>query len=292
MEAGKQVLTERELVAAAERQAAAEAAAKAKAEADRVAAEAAAKEAEAAASGRSRGSGRGARRGGSSAERGGEPVTEIPAALVKQLRDMTGAGMMECKRALVETEGDLDAAVTLLREKGLAAASKRAGRETNEGEVKAHVNGSRGAVVAVGCETEPVSGNEEFLAYVQHVLDLVEVEGPDAAAKLDEERIQLVAKLGENIEVRGAARMEAGDGEVVSAYVHPPANKLGVLLRLRGSEELARMLAMHIAASRPEYLTRDEVSHRRDRARAARSTRSCPRWSRSRRTSVGRSSTG
>ncbi len=139
-------------------------------------------------------------------------MTEIPAALVKQLRDMTGAGMMECKRALVETEGDLDAAVTLLREKGLAAASKRAGRETNEGEVKAHVNGSRGAIVAVGCETEPVSGNEEFLAYVQHVLDLVEVEGPDAAAKLEEERVQLVAKLGENIEVRGAARMEAGDG--------------------------------------------------------------------------------
>ncbi len=131
------------------------------------------------------------------------------------------------------------------------------------------MNGSRGAVVAVGCETEPVSGNEEFLAYVQHVLDLVEVEGPDAAAKLDEERIQLVAKLGENIEVRGAARMEAGDGEVVSAYVHPPANKLGVLLRLRGSEELARMLAMHIAASRPEFLTRDEVSSgRRSSARS------------------------
>ncbi len=187
-------------------------------------------------------------------------MTAIPATLVKELRDMTGAGMMECKRALVETDGDLDTAVTLLREKGLAAASKRAGRETNEGEVQAHVRNGRGAIVAVGCETEPVSGNEEFLAYVQHVLDVVEVEGPDAAAQLDEERIQLVAKLGENIEVRGAAHMEAADGEVISAYVHPPAKKLGVLLRLRGSEELARMVAMHIAAARPEFLTRDEVS--------------------------------
>ena len=162
VEAGKQVLTERELVAAAERQAAAEVGREGEGrgrQGRRGSGCRGSGRAAAAAGSRGRGSGRGARGGGGSgAERGGEPVTEIPAALVKQLRDMTGAGMMECKRALVETEGDLEAAVTLLREKGLAAAAKRAGRETNEGEVKAHVNGSRGAIVAVGCETEPVSG--------------------------------------------------------------------------------------------------------------------------------------
>jgi elongation factor Ts len=186
-------------------------------------------------------------------------VTEIPAALVKELRDLTDAGMMDCKRALVETEGNLEEAQKLLREKGLAAAGKRAGRETKEGKVRAHIKGSRGAIVAVGCETEPVSNNEEFLAYVQHVLDVVEVEGPDAAELLDEERIQLVAKLGENIELRGAARMEAGEGEVLAAYIHPPAQKIGVLVRLRGDEALGKMVAMHIAADGTEYLTRDEV---------------------------------
>jgi elongation factor Ts len=186
-------------------------------------------------------------------------VTEIPAALVKELRDLTGAGMMDCKRALVETEGNLEEAQKLLREKGLAAAGKRAGRETKEGKVRAHIKGNRGAIVAVGCETEPVSNNEEFLAYVQHVLDVVEVEGPDAAEKLEDERIALVAKLGENIELRGAARMEAGDGEVLAAYIHPPAQKIGVLVRLRGDEALGKMVAMHTAAAGTEYLTRDEV---------------------------------
>jgi elongation factor Ts len=184
----------------------------------------------------------------------------VPASLVKELRDLTGAGMMDCKRALVETDGDLEEARRILREKGLAAASKREGRETNEGKVLTRVGDGRGAIVAVGCETEPVSKNEEFLAYVQHVLDVVEAEGPEAAERLDEERIELVAKLGENIELRGAARMEVADGEVVADYVHPPARKLGVLVRTTGDEELARMVAMHIAAARPEYLTRDEIS--------------------------------
>lgn len=186
-------------------------------------------------------------------------MTDVPAALVKELRDSTGAGMMDCKRALVETGGDLDEARRILREKGLAAAGKRAGRETNEGKVKAHTKDSRGAIVAVGCETEPVSGNEEFLAYVQHVLDVVEVEGPEAAETLDGERVELVAKLGENIELRGAARLETSDGEMLAAYIHPPAQKIGALVRMRGEEQLAKMVAMHIAAARPEYLTREEV---------------------------------
>jgi elongation factor Ts len=186
-------------------------------------------------------------------------TTEIPAALVKELRDLTGAGMMDCKRALVETGGDLEAARQLLREKGLAAAGKRADRETSEGQVVSRVKGAQGALVAVGCETEPVSGNEEFLDFAQHVLDLVWTEGAGAAEALDEERVELVAKLGENIAVVGAERYEAVDGEVVADYIHPPARKIGVLVHAKATPELARMVAMHIAAARPAYLSRDEI---------------------------------
>jgi elongation factor Ts len=186
-------------------------------------------------------------------------VTEISAALVKELRDLTGAGMMDCKRALVETGGDLEKARVLLREKGLAEAGKRSGRETREGTVLAHVHDARGAIVAVGCETEPVSNNDEFLGFARHLLDLVELEGPEAAEKLEEERVELVAKLGENIVVQGAERYEGENGEVVASYIHPPAHKIGVLVRASASPELARMIAMHIAASRPAYVSRDEV---------------------------------
>ena len=189
-------------------------------------------------------------------------MTEIPAALVKELRDMTGAGMMDSKRALVETGGDLEAARQLLREKGLAQAGKRADRPTTEGTVLARVDNGRGALVAVGCETEPVAGNEEFLAFAQHLLDVVLVEGPEAADGLEEERVELVAKLGENVVVVGAERYEVENGEVAADYIHPPARKIGVLVRAKASPELARMLAMHIAAARPQYLTRDEIPER------------------------------
>lgn len=184
--------------------------------------------------------------------------TQIPAVQVKELRDLTGAGMMDAKRALVETNGDLDAARQLLREQGLASAGKRAGRETSEGTVLARVDGSRGAIIAVGCETEPVSGNEEFLAFAQHLLDVVWAEGSDAADGLEDERVELVAKLGENVAVVGAERYDAAD-EVVADYIHPPARKIGVLVHAKATSELARMLAMHIAAARPQYLTRDEI---------------------------------
>ena len=187
-------------------------------------------------------------------------MTEIPAALVKQLRDRTGAGMMDCKRALVEANGDLEAATRLLREQGLAEAGKRAGRETSEGTVVSRVEPERGAMVAVGCETEPVSNNEEFLGFAQRLLDSVSAEGPEAAGQLEDERVELVAKLGENIVVQGAERYEASNGEVVADYVHPPAGKIGVLVLASGaSPELARMVAMHVAAARPAYVGRDEV---------------------------------
>jgi elongation factor Ts len=187
-------------------------------------------------------------------------MTTIPANLVKELREQTGAGMMDCKRALQEADGDLEAAKRLLRERGLAQAGKRAGRETTEGVVLARVEKARGAMVAVGCETEPVSKNEEFRAFAEQILQLVDREGPDAVEQLEGERVELVAKLGENVVVRGAARFEARDGEVLAAYVHPPANKIGVLVRAKGgSQEATRRVAMHIAAARPQFATRDEV---------------------------------
>jgi elongation factor Ts len=189
-------------------------------------------------------------------------MTAISAALVKELRDQTGAGMMDCKRALQETGGDMEAAKKLLRERGMAAAGKRAGRTTTEGKVGYRVGGrgSRGTIVAVGCETEPVANNEEFLAYAERVLEAVEAEGPGAEEKLDAERVELVAKIGENISVVGAARFEAVDGGVVEGYAHPPANKLGTLVHVRGgSAELPRRLAMHIAAQAPQWIGRDDV---------------------------------
>src|SRR5262245_9821112 len=116
-------------------------------------------------------------------------MAEISAALVKELRDQTGAGMMDCKRALVETDGDLEAARKLLREKGMAQAAKRAGRETTEGVVLTRIAGHGGAIVAVGCETEPVSNNESFRDFADAVLDAVEANGPEAASGLEEKRV-------------------------------------------------------------------------------------------------------
>jgi elongation factor Ts len=189
-------------------------------------------------------------------------VTAISAALVKELRDRTGAGMMDCKRALVETGGDLEAAQKLLREQGLAGAQKRAGRETTEGKVGYTISdgGQKGAIVAVGCETEPVSNNEEFLAFAEKALEVVDAEGKDAVEQLEGERVELVAKLGENIQIAGAARFEAVDGGRITGYAHPPANKLGTLVQVRGGDEqLGRFVAMHVAAARPQWVTREDV---------------------------------
>jgi elongation factor Ts len=186
-------------------------------------------------------------------------VTEISAELVKTLREMTGAPMMDCKRALQDADGDLEAAKQLLRERGMAQANKRAGQETTEGVVLARLDDSKGTIVAVGSETEPVSKNEEFRAFAERVLDAVERGGPDAVSSLEDDRQELVGRIGENIVVRGATRFETGNGESLAAYVHPPANKIGVLVKAEGSPEAARRLAMHIAFAAPRYATRADV---------------------------------
>jgi elongation factor Ts len=187
-------------------------------------------------------------------------VTEISAALVKQLRDATSAGMMDCKRALQETDGDFDEAVKLLREKGMASAAKRADRSTSEGKVGVEIQDGAGAIVAVGCETEPVSNNEEFLAYAEEVLHAVFARGAEAAAELEEKRVELAAKLGENIQVLGAKRFSAAEGDQLQFYVHPPANKVGALVLTRGGDpQASRSLALHLTFARPTYAVRDEV---------------------------------
>jgi elongation factor Ts len=189
-------------------------------------------------------------------------MAEISAKLVKELRDRTGAPMMDCKRALQETNGDMEAAIRLLREKGVAGAEKRAGNETPEGKVGYRLadDGKRGTMVAVGCETDFVANNDEFLGFAKKVLEAVEANGPGAEKELEEERAQLAGKLGENIVVTGTVRFEAVNEATISAYAHPPQNKIGVMLQLRGgSDELGRKVAMHIAAMRPFWIGREDV---------------------------------
>ena len=185
---------------------------------------------------------------------------EISAGLVKELRDRTGAGMMDAKRALVDTGGDVEAAQRLLREQGIAAAGKKAGRATTEGEVLATVSGNVGALVAIGCETEPVSKNERFLGFAEAALEAVEADGPGAVTGLEDQRLELISQLGENVEIVGATLMEGGEGELLAEYVHPPANKIGVLVRVKGGDPAAaRRLAMHISFAAPRYRSVDEV---------------------------------
>lgn len=197
----------------------------------------------------------------------------ITAAMVKELRERTGAGMMDCKKALGETDGDMEKAVEYLREKGLAAAAKKAGRIAAEGIVAAKVEaGNKKAVlVEVNCETDFVAKTDEFKAFVDQIADAVL---KDAPANMDE-LLQAktgngtvgdlvtaqIAKIGENISVRRFELFTTGDS-VVEAYIHG-AGRIGVLVELSGSNNLleaAKDIAMQVAASRPEYVTRDQVA--------------------------------
>jgi elongation factor Ts len=186
-------------------------------------------------------------------------VTDIPADMVRRLREATAAGMMDCKRALQETGGDFDEAVKLLRERGMASAAKRASRETTEGVVLVESDDKHGTIVAVACETEPVSKNQDFRAFAEDVLREVHDRGENALDVLGERRTDLSGRLGENIQVVGARRLPAEHGEAFVSYVHPPG-KIGVLLKVRGGEPgVARELALHIAFGRPTYRNRAEV---------------------------------
>ena len=142
----------------------------------------------------------------------------------------------------------------------MASAGKRAGRTTTEGLVGYILDDQLGTMLGIGCETEPVSKNDEFQGWGHRVLKAVHAEGLDALERFEEERLEVVAKLNENVVVAGVARFEAPEGNVIGAYTHPPANKIGVLVELSGgTPELARQVAMHIAFAAPEWGTRDEV---------------------------------
>ncbi len=188
----------------------------------------------------------------------------VTAALVKELRERTGAGMMECKKALVETNGDMDTAIENLRKSGLAKADKKAGRVAAEGKVVVAQQGARAVLVEVNSETDFVAKDENFLAFAdavaQAALDVDSVEALQAAAldgaSVEDARQALVAKLGENIQVRRMAGLSS-EG-TIGSYIH--GGRIGVLVELEGGDEaLAKDLAMHVAALSPAYATADEV---------------------------------
>jgi elongation factor Ts len=205
-------------------------------------------------------------------------MAEITASLVKELREKTGAGMMDCKRALGETQGDIEGAVDWLRKKGLAAAAKKAGRIAAEGLVGVATSGNAGAVVEVNSETDFVARNEAFQNFVRQVADLTlangEIEAVKAAAfpgsgrNVAEELTHLVATIGENMSLRRVLRLQVAKGAVVS-YVHnalaPGLGKIGVLVALASAGDagklaaLGKQLAMHVAAANPQFLTIADV---------------------------------
>jgi elongation factor Ts len=190
----------------------------------------------------------------------------ITADTVKQLRERTGAGMMECKKALVETQGNLDAAAELMRKTGLAKADKKAARGGAEGTVAVERSGSSAVLVEVNCETDFVARGEEFLAFARDVARVALEKAPadviallaqaNGASTLDEQRRTLIAKIGENISVRRFVRMTAPG--VLGTYIH--GGRIGSLVALTGGDEaLAKDLAMHVAAVNPAYIDSNGV---------------------------------
>lgn len=206
-------------------------------------------------------------------------MAEVTAALVKQLRERTGAGMMDCKKALADTEADLEQAVDWLRKKGLSQAQKKAGRATAEGLVAVATDGNKGAMVEVNAETDFVARNETFQAFVENVAKVaVTTDGSPEAVKaaaypgtgrsVEEELTQLIGTIGENMKLGRSAAIRVDQG-VVGAYVHnqlkPGLGKLGVLVGVESGgdtgklENLAKQLAMHVAASNPNAVSQEDV---------------------------------
>ena len=205
-------------------------------------------------------------------------MAEITAAIVKELRERTGAGMMDCKKALGATGGDMEAAIDWLRTKGLAAAAKKAGRTAAEGLVGVAVEGRKGAIVEINSETDFVSRNEQFQDFVRTAAAITLGTGSDIEALKDacwpgggtvEEKLTSnIATIGENQSIRRAACLEVEDG-VITSYVHnaaaPGLGRIGVLVALEskaegaGLEDLGKKLAMHIAAAAPLALRGEEL---------------------------------
>lgn len=204
----------------------------------------------------------------------------ITAQVVKELRERTGAGMMDCKKALSATDGDMDKAIEYLREKGLAAAAKKAGRVAAEGMVETYVteDGKTGALIEVNCETDFVAANEDFITFVKNVAkqasetSATNVEDfasekyiADDSASIKDVLTALIAKLGENMTIRRFEKYTVSNG-VVQSYVHG-GGRIGVLVSLASDVqnavvvEVAKDVAMHIAAANPLFLNKDQVDN-------------------------------
>ena len=208
-------------------------------------------------------------------------MAEITASLVKELREKTGAGMMDCKKALGEVAGDVEKAIDWLRTKGLSAAAKKAGRVAAEGLVGVVASGSRGAVLEVNAETDFVGRNEMFQKFVGETTrlaldnagDMAKIAAapfPGTGRDVQGELTHLIATIGENMSLRRAAMLSVSDG-VVASYVHnkvtPELGKIGVLVALESTgdkaklEALAKQLAMHVASANPQSLTIEDLDN-------------------------------
>jgi elongation factor Ts len=195
---------------------------------------------------------------------------QISAAMVKELRERTGSGMMECKKALQEAAGDIDTAIENMRKSGLAKADKKAGRVAAEGRIAINISddGKTAVITEVNCETDFVSGGDEFLGFVNAVATVALDNRPDSVEALvalpidgsqsiEDRRKEMVSKIGENIQVRRFEIMNAGNG-TFGSYLH--GTRIGVLIGMEnGKDELIKDVAMHIAASKPACVTEDQV---------------------------------
>ncbi|MCF7669674.1 MAG: translation elongation factor Ts [Verrucomicrobia bacterium] len=194
-------------------------------------------------------------------------MAEITAAVVGKLRSMTNAGMMDCKKALVETDGDIEAAVDLLRKKGIATAAKKAGREASDGVIAQHImpGAKTGVLVEVNCETDFVAKNEEFRAFCN---DLAEKLAQNPDIETEELRTAQVAKMGENIQISRFERLQVQGNGMVAAYIHTGA-KVGVLVEVGADKEetndnddfreLVKDITLQIAAANPVAVSREQV---------------------------------
>ncbi|MDK4537156.1 translation elongation factor Ts, partial [Kingella kingae] len=188
-------------------------------------------------------------------------MAEITAKMVADLRAATGLGMMECKKALVEAEGNFEKAEEILRIKSGAKAGKLAGRTAAEGVLAFAINGNVGALVEVNCETDFVAKDAGFVVFANSVAQTAAAKKPatveELAALVEEERKAVIAKLGENMSVRRFQVIET-DGQLV-AYIHGALATEGVLVEFKGSEDVARKVGMHIVAAKPQCVREDQV---------------------------------
>jgi translation elongation factor Ts len=183
---------------------------------------------------------------------------EITTALIKELRELTGAGMMDCKKALQESEGDVEKAIENMRTSGQLKAAKKATKVAAEGQIVVRSDASGAALVEVNCQTDFVAKDESFLAFAAKVADVAIQSRPDIEAlkaQFEEERTTLVAKIGENIEVR---RVSYVDGEKCATYLHN-GGKIGVVVAGEGDDVTLKNMCMHVCASAPQFLSPEDV---------------------------------